>query len=123
MPTFRVLAPTVPSSIACAQCALAVMTKAPQAGQVKTRLIPPLTPDEAAELNKSFLRDTTSTISSAAKTNSACGIAAYTPVGTESVYNDILPQDFVLLPQRGEKFVESDRTSQFGGRPRCAWAV
>src|SRR6476659_8848609 len=98
MPTFRVLAPTtVPSSIACAQCALAVMTKAPQAGQVKTRLIPPLTPDEAAELNKSFLRDTTSTISSAVKTNSACGIAVYTPVGTESVYNDILPPDFVLL--------------------------
>ena len=106
MPTFRVLAPTVPSSIACAQCALAVMTKAPQAGQVKTRLIPPLTPEEAAELNKSFLRDTTSTISSAAKTNSACGIAVYTPVGTESVYNDILPQDFVLLPQRGENFSE-----------------
>jgi rSAM/selenodomain-associated transferase 1 len=82
------------------------MTKAPQAGQVKTRLIPPLTPDEAAELNKSFLRDTTSTISSAAKTNSACGIAVYTPVGTESVYNDLLPQDFVLLPQRGENFGE-----------------
>ena len=34
------------------------MTKAPQAGRVKTRLIPPLTPEEAAELNKCFLRDT-----------------------------------------------------------------
>ena len=106
MPTFRALDPTLPSSIARAQCALAVMTKAPQAGQVKTRLIPPLTPDEAAELNKSFLRDTTSTISSAAMTNSACGIAVYTPVGTESVYDDILPPDFVLLPQRGENFGE-----------------
>ena len=106
MPTFRVLYPTFPSSIARGQCALAVMTKAPQAGQVKTRLIPPLTPDEAAELNKSFLRDTTSTISSAAMTNSACGIAVYTPVGTESVYDDILPPDFVLLPQRGENFGE-----------------
>jgi hypothetical protein len=82
------------------------MTKAPQAGQVKTRLIPPLTPDEAAELNKSFLRDTTSTISSAAKTNSAWGIAVYTPIGAESVYDDILPPDFVLLPQRGRNFGE-----------------
>jgi rSAM/selenodomain-associated transferase 1 len=82
------------------------MTKAPQAGQVKTRLIPPLTPDEAAELNKSFLRDTTSTISSAAMMNSACGIAIYTPVGTESLYDEILPPDFILLPQRGENFGE-----------------
>ncbi len=39
-------------------------------------------------------------------TNSACGIAVYTPVGTESVYEDILPPDFVLLPQRGENFGE-----------------
>lgn len=106
MPTFRVVNPTLPSSIARAQCALAVMTKAPQAGQVKTRLIPPLTPDEAAELNKSFLRDTTLTISSAAKTSSAWGIAVYTPVGAESVYDDILPPDFVLLPQRGRNFGE-----------------
>jgi hypothetical protein len=106
MPTFQVLDPTFPSSIARAQCALAVMTKAPQAGQVKTRLIPPLTPDEAAELNKSFLRDTTSTISSSVMTNAACGIAVYTPVGTESIYDDILPPDFVLLLQRGENFGE-----------------
>ena len=35
-----------------------------------------------------------------------CGIAVYTPVGAESAYNDILPVDFSLLPQRGEKFGE-----------------
>jgi len=33
-------------------CALAVMTKAPHAGRVKTRLVPPLTPEEAAELSR-----------------------------------------------------------------------
>ena len=38
-------------------CALGIMTKAPQAGKVKTRLIPPLTAEEAAELNICFLRD------------------------------------------------------------------
>ena len=31
------------------QCALAVMTKVPRAGHVKTRLVPPLTPEEAAD--------------------------------------------------------------------------
>jgi len=36
----------------------------------------------------------------------ACGIAVYTPVGAESAYADILPADFTLLPQRGDKFGE-----------------
>jgi len=37
------------------------MAKAPKAGSVKTRFIPPLTPEEAAQLNISFLRDTAGT--------------------------------------------------------------
>ena len=36
----------------------------------------------------------------------ASAIAVYTPVGAESVYTDILPADFSLLPQRGDKFGE-----------------
>ena len=36
----------------------------------------------------------------------AAGIAVYTPIGAEAVYTDILPADFSLLPQRGEKFGE-----------------
>ena len=87
-------------------CALAVMTKAPQAGRVKTRLVPPLTPEEAAELNKCFLRDTATAISHSAGADTACGVAVYTPVGAESAYNDILPADFTLLSQRGDKFGE-----------------
>ena len=38
------------------------MTKAPQAGRVKTRLVPPLSPEEAAGLNICFLRDTAAAI-------------------------------------------------------------
>jgi rSAM/selenodomain-associated transferase 1 len=38
--------------------ALAVFAKAPVPGQVKTRLCPPLTPDEAATLHGSFVLDT-----------------------------------------------------------------
>jgi len=65
MKPFRVLDPNSPERGASRQCALAVMTKAPQAGRVKTRLVPPLTPEEAAALNKCFLRDTAAAIASA----------------------------------------------------------
>ena len=123
MKSFRVLDPNFPERIARGVCALAVMTKAPQAGRVKTRLVPPLTPEEAAELNKCFLRDTAAAISIACSRRPAgdssktrfeqggaaqCkfGIAVYTPVGAEAVYTDILPADFNLLPQRGDKFGE-----------------
>jgi rSAM/selenodomain-associated transferase 1 len=106
MKPFRVLDPNLPGRMARGLCALAVMTKAPQAGRVKTRLVPPLTPEEAAELNKCFLRDTAAAISNAAGADTACGIAVYTPVGAESAYTDILLADFSLLPQRGDEFGE-----------------
>jgi len=82
------------------------MTKAPQAGQVKTRLVPPLKPNEAAELNRFFLHDTTTAITNSATAKDACGIAVYTPIGSESAYADILPDKFRLLPQRGDRFGE-----------------
>ena len=106
MKPFRILDPNFPSRGVRGLCALAVMTKAPRAGQVKTRLVPPLTPDEAAELNKCFLRDRATAISRAATGNDACGIAVYTPIGTELVYADLLPANFRSLPQRGDKFGE-----------------
>jgi uncharacterized protein len=39
------------------QSAMAIMAKAPQPGQVKTRLCPPLSDREAAQLYQCFLRD------------------------------------------------------------------
>ena len=94
--------------------ALALMTKAPRAGQVKTRLVPPLTNEEAAQLNRCFLQDTGSAISVCCSRLTAPGpgrpsvrgVAVYTPVGSESDYTDILPADFTLLPQRGKDFGE-----------------
>ena len=109
MNPFRILYPNRPDRGVRSLCALAVMTKAPQAGRVKTRLVPPLTPEEAAELNKCFLRDTAAAISSVCSSRpvgDASKIAVYTPIGAEAVYTDILPADFSLLPQRGEKFGE-----------------
>jgi uncharacterized protein len=101
----RVLHPNTFDPTARGLCALAVMTKAPRPGHVKTRLIPPLTADEAAQLNRCFLRDTAAAIARALG-SVARGIAVYTPLGTEAEYMDILPRDFDLLPQRGESFGE-----------------
>ena len=55
-------------------CALGIMTKAPVAGKVKTRLSPPLTPDEAAALNVCFLRDLSESIARAACDAGAVGV-------------------------------------------------
>ena len=41
--------------------ALMVLAKAPVAGRVKTRLTPPLTPDQAAALARAAIRDTLAT--------------------------------------------------------------
>jgi rSAM/selenodomain-associated transferase 1 len=102
----RVLDPADPGPLPEGLCALAVMTKAPRPGAVKTRLSPPLSPEEAAALNTCFLRDTTASILETAKQGTARGIAVYTPVGAEAAYAGILPAEFELVPQRGDPFGE-----------------
>ena len=47
-----------PSPLSPDRTALVIFAKAPIPGQVKTRLCPPLTPDEAATLHGSFVLDT-----------------------------------------------------------------
>lgn len=82
------------------------MTKAPQPGKVKTRLSPPLTPEEAAELNSCFLRDLGRSIALVKGDSLTQGVGIYTPVGAESVYKNIFPREFYLIPQRGNDFGE-----------------
>lgn len=100
----RVLHPQKGDRVPEGLCALAVMTKAPQAGRVKTRLTPPLSSEEAAALNICFLRDTTAAISRTANKRKALGIAVYTPIGAETAYVGVLPDGFQLVPQRGDAF-------------------
>lgn len=107
--THRILDPRQGDSVPPGLCALAVMTKAPQAGRVKTRLTPPLSPEEAAALNTCFLHDTAAAILRSADGKRARGIAVYTPVGAEAAYAGILPDEFALVPQRGDAF--GDRLS------------
>ena len=101
-----VLDPHKPDRSLKGLCALAVMTKAPRAGEVKTRLTPPLTPQESAELNICFLHDTTAAINCIAREGKTKGVAVYTPVGAEKDYEKILPADFALVPQRGDALGE-----------------
>ena len=102
----RVLYPHKGDRVPAGLCALAVMTKAPQAGRVKTRLTPPLSPEEAAALNICFLRDTGVAILRTADEKRAKGIGVYTPIGAEAAYVGILPDEFTLVPQRGDAFGE-----------------
>ena len=95
-------------------CALGVMIKAPRAGASKTRLVPPLTHEEAAALSVCFLRDTAANIAAACEAAGklggrgagASGVAVYTPVGAEAAFEGLLPEGFSLLAQRGEGFGE-----------------
>lgn len=90
-----------------------MMIKAPRAGASKTRLVPPLTHAEAAELSVSFLCDTAANIAevcaehtAGAQVGGVDAIAAYTPVGAEAAFDELLPPSFALLPQRGDSFGE-----------------
>ena len=47
-------------------CGIAVMAKASRPGRTKTRLVPPLTFEEAASLNTVFLKDAFANIAAAA---------------------------------------------------------
>ena len=87
-------------------CALAVMAKAPRAGKVKTRLSPPLSPEQSSALNICFIRDTTENIQGVTETSNSAGLVAYTPIGDEAAFDDLLPEGFALIGQRGDGFGE-----------------
>jgi uncharacterized protein len=81
-------------------CAVAIMAKASVAGAVKTRLVPPLSYEEAAELNTCCLMDVAANIAAAAAQVPLQGFAAYHPRGSERFFADLLPAGFKLLPPK-----------------------
>ncbi len=74
-----------------------IMAKAPEAGRVKTRLCPPLSPGEAAELSRCFLLDT---IERVREVPEAVTVIAHDPPESGSVFAALAPE-FSLRPQRG----------------------
>lgn len=81
------------------QDALVIFAKAPIEGQVKTRLCPPLTLQQAAELARCFLIDTVERACSLPDTQV---YLAFTPTASESIFRTLLPFPIEYIPQRGD---------------------
>ncbi|MGU3450823.1 TIGR04282 family arsenosugar biosynthesis glycosyltransferase [Methylobacterium sp. 391_Methyba4] len=87
-----------PTSGPTATCAIGVMAKAPRSGRSKTRLCPPLTPEQAAGLSAAFLRDTTANILEAARSAPIAAYAAYAPHGAEAlIVPHLAPGTYLVL--------------------------
>jgi rSAM/selenodomain-associated transferase 1 len=85
--------------------ALVIFAKAPLAGQVKTRLCPPLSPEEAAELARCFLVDI---VERACRLPSVRVYLAITPAGSEPLFRALLPFPVAYLAQRGASLGERE---------------
>jgi hypothetical protein len=72
-------------------CAIAVMAKASIPGSSKTRLVPPLTFEEAAALNTAFLRDAARNLLVAAERSSVVGYMAYAPADSLEFFRRTAP--------------------------------
>jgi uncharacterized protein len=78
-------------------CGIAVMAKASIPGRTKTRLVPPLTFEEAAQCNTAFLRDIADNILAAAAQTSMAGYMAFGPPGAKSFFQESLPGEIGLI--------------------------
>jgi uncharacterized protein len=79
--------------------AVAIICKTPTPGKSKTRLAPPLLPEECAAISACFIRDLSQTIQSLAADGDVEGCAVYTPYGSEAALRQILPNEFKLILQ------------------------
>ncbi len=83
-------------------CGVAFMAKASVPGRAKTRLVPPLSFEEAADLNTAFLQDVAENLlaadeqARAAQSAAIVGYAAYGPPGASDFFR-ILPDSISLI--------------------------
>jgi uncharacterized protein len=89
-------------------CAIGIMAKAPRAGMSKTRLCPPLRPDQAAALSAAFLRDISENIALAARDTPITGYVAYAPEGTEALFDGHLAHGTRRLLADGSPLMPPD---------------
>ncbi len=82
--------------------AVGIFCKTPAAGFSKTRLSPPLRPEDCSAISACFINDLAHTIHSL--DGDVTPYAIYTPVGTEPALRALLPSSFRLLPQRDGDF-------------------
>jgi glycosyltransferase A (GT-A) superfamily protein (DUF2064 family) len=82
--------------------AVGIFCKTPAAGFSKTRLSPPLEPEDCSAISACFIRDLASTIHSLG--GNVAPYAVYTPAGTEPALRALLPPSFRLLLQCDGEF-------------------
>jgi uncharacterized protein len=87
-------------------CGIAFMAKASAPGRAKTRLVPPLTFEQAANLNTAFLQDVAENLvladeyaraGGAGRNATIVGYAAYGPPGSTDFFRRILPGAIGLI--------------------------
>jgi rSAM/selenodomain-associated transferase 1 len=78
-------------------CGIAVMAKASAPERTKTRLVPPLTFEEAAACNTAFLRDVADNIRAAAHQASIAGYMAFGPPQSRPFFQKHMPGDIGLI--------------------------
>jgi uncharacterized protein len=87
--------------------ALVLMAKAPLPGEVKTRLIGPLSPVEASELYVNFLIDTFELMEDVrAERENLTLVLSYTPEGLEEAFEAVERQGSLMIAQRGDDLGE-----------------
>lgn len=93
------------------QTAVALMAKAPRSGEVKTRLCPPYSFEEAAGLYRCFLLDKMEQVREL-RDSRRCGnndfaaegvvpVVSYAPGEARDLFESLAGPDFTLIPQRG----------------------
>jgi rSAM/selenodomain-associated transferase 1 len=83
--------------------ALAVMAKAPKAGQVKTRLLPGLSAEQAAELARALLLDQLEHLQSLTLADL---YLAFSPAEAAAAMTQLVPSSFRLIAQEGDDLGE-----------------
>jgi rSAM/selenodomain-associated transferase 1 len=83
--------------------ALAIMAKAPQAGQVKTRLLPALSAEQAAELCRALIKDQLEHLQTL---TFADLYLAFTPAEAAPLVKQLAPPAFRLISQQGDDLGE-----------------
>jgi len=86
-----------------AKVAIVIMAKRPEAGRTKTRLSPPLTPDEAVGLYEALLRDTIRLVSSLDHVQLAIAV---TPPDAADEFRRFTPPNAHILPVEGPNIGE-----------------
>jgi uncharacterized protein len=82
--------------------ALVLMAKAPREGEVKTRLLGALDPEEARRLYVAFLSDMFALMEDVRDEREGLTLAlCYTPEGEEEAFEEVEREGSLMIPQRG----------------------